>query len=431
MPALTARTATGSDLERSCTNRHLLLVSTALFVAAFAFRLIVVFAIGMYRDITPYELERTAISLATKGVYGNPFFFDTGPTAHVVPGYTLLLAAIYKLLGVTVAGETAKVVLSCIAASLRSALLPWFAARVGLKARTGLLAGVFSVLWIGPLETELKGGWESPYTALFLLILTARHFVRPLGKQTPAQAVFTGVLWGALFLLNPSAVLVLAAFFLLDLYRSRQWLPPVLWRNGAMIAGAVFLILLPWGLRNRAALGSFILTRSNFGLELYVSYHPGAVWDNLGNVQGLESVHPAHNPHEAARIRELGEVAYNREKLEMALDWIRVEPGEAARLAFLHFLRFWFPPGRTALYTNLLWLLTVFAVCGYLVLWRGARDLALHMGALLVSFPLMYYVVSWSSRYRDPIEWALVLLAAIFVNFFSGFMLSTFRTGSN
>ena len=34
---------------------------------------------------------------------------------------------------------------------------------------------------------------------------------------------------------------------------------------------------------------------------------------------------------------------------------------------------------------------------------------------VLVTFPLVYYLVNWSSRYRMPIEWVLVLLAGVAV----------------
>lgn len=405
-------TAPGIAIGSPKTDRRFLLICAALFAAALTLRIAIIFATGMNHDLYFYELERTAFCLATRGVYGNPFMIDTGPTAHVVPAYTLLLAAIFKLFGYTVTAETVKEILAATVASVRCGLLPWLAVRMGLNRPAALIAGILSVAWIGPLETELKGGWESPYTALFLLILTARHFIHPVSKQTTGQAMITGVLWGVLFLLNPATVLVLLAFLIVDLFRTRRWF----WRNAIIVAGTIFVVLLPWGLRNQGALGSFILTRSNFGLELYLAYHPGAAWNNLANVRGEDGVHPINNPQEALRVRELGEVAYNREKLDLALDWIRTEPAEAAHLAFLHFVRFWFPPGRTVAYTALLWVLTLIALVGYVLLWRQARDLAIHFGALLMSFPLMYYVVSWSSRYRDPIEWVMLLLVAIVIS---------------
>jgi hypothetical protein len=58
-------------------------------------------------------------------------------------------------------------------------------------------------------------------------------------------------------------------------------------------------------------------------------------------------------------------------------------------------------------------LLTVFAFAGLWMLWRTHRSLAAFFGSILLFFPLIYYVVNWSSRYRAPIEWLLVLLASV------------------
>lgn len=377
------------------------------------FRLSIVFATGTYLELKRYELERTAISLVTQGVYGNPYILPTGPTAHNVPGYTLLVAAIFKVFGTGTAGELVKEVLSCIAGSLRSLLLPWFAVRMGIDRRTALAAGVISVIWIGALETELKGGWEACYAALLLLILTARHFVRPVPLQTWRQAAITGVLWGIMFLVNPAAIPVLGAFFLLDVYRLRPWPSLSFWRNAALVAGVSFLLLVPWGLRNRAVLGSFIATRSNLGLELYQAYAPGAHWVIDEYMQSPTSPHPSNNPQEAKGVRELGEVAYNREKERMAVRFIQNDPRAAVRLASLHFVHFWFPPGRNLPHALVLAGLTLSAIYGFVLLWSTHRELALQLGAVLASYPLIYYVTIWQARYRFPIEWILVLLAAV------------------
>ena len=385
----------------------------ALFVAALAFRLAIVFATGMYRDLVRYELERTAISLATRGVYGNPFIVDTGPTAHIVPGYTLLVAAIFKIFGVGVAGEVVKEVLSCIVSSLRCGLLPWIAVSMGIRPRAALIAGCISVFWISALETEVKGGWESPYCALLLLILTARHFLHPVRSQNWTQILTTGVLWGIMLLMNPAMVLVLGGFLMVDLYRERQWFPWPVWRNGAVVAAIAFLILVPWGLRNLSALGSFIPTRSNLGFELYEAYHSGAHWANDAYMQLPNGPHPLHNPAVALRIREMGEVAFNKEKQGLAIGWIRSEPREALRLAFLHFVRFWFPPGRNTVHGIIIAAFTVTGLCGLFILRRTHRELALQLGSILVTYPLIYYVIIWQSRYRYPIEWVLVLLCGV------------------
>jgi len=53
------------------------------------------------------------------------------------------------------------------------------------------------------------------------------------------------------------------------------------------------------------------------------------------------------------------------------------------------------------------------AASGLVRLWKKAPDAAKTLGVALLWFPLAYYLVSWSSRYRAPIEWILVLLAAV------------------
>lgn len=58
-------------------------------------------------------------------------------------------------------------------------------------------------------------------------------------------------------------------------------------------------------------------------------------------------------------------------------------------------------------------LLTLFAFAGWIVMLRVRREAAIHLGVILVMFPLAYCVVNWSARYRAPMEWVLVLLAAV------------------
>ena len=55
-------------------------------------------ATHQYRDLERFELERISLSLATTGVFGNPYAVPTGPSAHVSPGYALILAGIFRLL---------------------------------------------------------------------------------------------------------------------------------------------------------------------------------------------------------------------------------------------------------------------------------------------------------------------------------------------
>ena len=53
------------------------------------------------------------------------------------------------------------------------------------------------------------------------------------------------------------------------------------------------------------------------------------------------------------------------------------------------------------------------SLAGWFRLRHLSKPAAESIAVILMSFPLIYYVVNWSSRYRMPIEWALVLLAGV------------------
>jgi hypothetical protein len=48
-------------------------------------------------------------------------------------------------------------------------------------------------------------------------------------------------------------------------------------------------------------------------------------WDCVG-LGMLDRLHPVFNQHERDEVRRLGEVAYNREKLQQALQWAAAHP---------------------------------------------------------------------------------------------------------
>ena len=89
-------------------------LAVLVFAVAFAVRVTGVIGSRQYRNMERYELERTAISFAQTGVYGNPYALPTGPSAHVSPGYTLILAAIFKLFGTGSTGELVKQILASV-----------------------------------------------------------------------------------------------------------------------------------------------------------------------------------------------------------------------------------------------------------------------------------------------------------------------------
>ncbi|HEX4260404.1 MAG TPA: hypothetical protein VHY76_04840 [Acetobacteraceae bacterium] len=89
--------------------------------------------------------------------------------------------------------------------------------------------------------------------------------------------------------------------------------------------------LLPWAVRNKVELGTFILTRSNFGLELATGNAPGATGVS-GSGSG-RSLHPHDSIAAAAHVQSVGEVASMQRMTEQAEAWIIADPARFLRLA--------------------------------------------------------------------------------------------------
>lgn len=379
------------------------------FFTALALRLALLFAAPDFNVIPPMEMERVAQSFAATGELANPYAIPTGPTAHVLPIYPMLLGTIYRVWGTGKAGRVAQGVFSCSLAALRCALLYPLVLYLGLGHRTALLSTALSTLYVPAFATEIRGGWEAPLAALFLMGL-AFLIIRLIRTRelTWATAIGYGCYLGISALLS-SALLETALGFIAAgaWFFRRQALRYLGW--SAILFFAIVLLLTPWALRNRRQLGETVWLRSNLGFELWQAYRDGA---GVGALDNDPRVGPALNPESALLLRNMGEVRYHEVLKQQAFNWIRSHPGESARLFIGHLLYFWFPPGRSILYALPRAMLTVVAVCGmgFLVSKRLPGSFVL-LGIWLF-FPLVYYVVYWSSRYRYPMEWTLVVAAA-------------------
>jgi hypothetical protein len=115
---------------------------------------------------------------------------------------------------------------------------------------------------------------------------------------------------------------------------------------------------------------------------------------------------------EALKVKELGEVEYNRQALGDVLDWTKENPREFLELTFLRFVHFWFIfPSRSPAAV----FLTAFTVLGILGIRRIFPGLSLPQRIAilvpLITYPLIYYLVLFMPRYRAPIDWMGFMLA--------------------
>jgi hypothetical protein len=400
-------------LETFTTNLGILLFSIAVLV-----RIAVIVHFRPYTDLTRYELERTAISLARTGIYGNPYAIPTGPTAHVSPGYTLILAALFHLFGTGTTAEIFKELLATCVTALQIALLPLIAAFLSLDRRAGFLAGLVMAVYPARPMVEIDGDWEAPYIALALMLAAVlAAYVWKNRYLKLSVAVVHGPLWGiALLFVSPILPLFLVFVILGAIWRRRELKSYLAFAAIEVIVAAACLS--PWIIRNQITLGAPVITRTNSGIELRISNNDFAVADQRENaVHGLfERYHPLQSPAEAFKIRQLGEVEYNRRAMQQAKEWIREHPKRFLQLTLGRIRCFWFYVDPTSrLKTSFVWIVNVFGFAALILALskKHMADVILAVVALL--YPLPNYLVHVGLRQSYPVEWLMLLLGCALI----------------
>jgi hypothetical protein len=405
------------------------------------------------------EAQAVADSLASTGAFSNPFRYETGPTAHLAPVYPLFLGGLERLFPDEENYEAAKQVLSALAASLHYALLPLLAVAAGLPRRVGVLGALVGIVMflllpanVRPLETQ--GSWENTWAALGIValsILAASTFRQ--ARFTTGRAVAWGVAWGVYLLLIPTMALVFPVWLIqlrisdcglrisrdgvrspqsaIDNPQSRGLTGPNRasethgkpgpapaarrWLRFAGLSTACLLVTLaPWTIRNWFVLGSPVWGRDNLGLELHVSNNDcaAATFAEMQRSGCHAKTHPNANPQEAAKIREVGEIRYNQQRLRDALAWVRSHPARFTGLTLERFALFWFPEVGRGVASYPLWGVTLAGFAGLILCYKENRLTALLFGSLLLVYPLIYCFVQHFLRYRYPILWVSSLMTA-------------------
>lgn len=407
--------ATGVPAPLRRSTLHLCLL---VFALAFPLRVHHVFTSSPAARV-PRGIESQAVadSLSRTGHFANPFSYETGPTAHVAPVYPLYLAALMRLFPDDRSYKLAKELLSALVASIQYAFLPLLAVGLGFPGRVGLLAGLLAIgtfLWLPStaLTLETQGSWEHVPSGLGLvgLCILIAHIVRE-RRFTLPFAIANGVAWGAYLLLIPSMAIVFPAWLVVGFTLARR---AGFARFALLSTVFLLLTLAPWTTRNLIVMGSPIWGRDNLGLELHTSNNDcaGPSFNKSMRSGCHNATHPNVNADEARKVREMGEVAYNRQQMHDALGWIRANPGRFARLSFDRFLLFWFPPVRARSASLPLWAISALGFVGAILAFRANRMAGCLLGAALVSYSIPYYFVQHLLRYRYPILWISFLLAA-------------------
>ena len=382
----------------------------ALFVTALLPRLLLV-AVIPHDDVHLGELNNVAVSLAEQGYLGNPYGFQTGPSAHIAPGYATIVGMLIRAGGSQHLGFLLDRILTAIVAAGLVASLPVIARRLGLSRLAGLLASLALLIpfftWL-----ETSGDWEAPYTAASLAVALSVTWPSVSGgRLEPRAGVVVGIVWGIVLLFAPSLLPVVVALHAIGILRWRARLRSYV-AYATTAAVVTLLVIAPYLVRIHRDLGGFAFIRSNLGLELAVSNNDHAkptLNANLKKGGGMDT-HPYLNKPESMRVRAMGELAYNRVRMAEAKAWISTHTAAFAKLTLRRVGLFWIPrsvrPYQTAIF-----LIALVGAIAYLIrLWPKSPYEALMFAAISVSYSAIYTIVQTDPRYTYPLVWLHLLL---------------------
>lgn len=356
------------------------------------------------------EVGMIARSIVSGHGYGSPLpDLDTGPTAWTTPVFPLLLAGDFKLFGIYTDSSAWGI---WILNSLFSALTCLTVFHIGQKTFGPMVAVCAGWTWAFSYTAVhlTRMVWDQTlYAFLFsLLFLVTLH----LEQSVRLRAwVGYGLLWGLVALTNPSCLSVLPFLLAWLWYRFRRR-----GENCRILLGATCLTLVlsvtPWLVRNYLAFGEHVFLRSTFGLELWLGNNPGV---SGGFSPGP---HPFLDRDEAEKYRNMGELAYMKEKRRQAFQFIAENPGTVTEQVAIRFVRWWTIPWPIRpvswfdvakfLFSLLLSLLALLGL-GFAI--RAGKAEALAWASVLLVFPIPYYLIHVSIQYRHPVEPQMVVLA--------------------
>ena len=360
-------------------------------------------------------MGRIARSLATGHGFASPFGGQTGPTAMVGPVYPLIIAAVFKALGVYTVGAAATLlVLSALFSALTAAVV-YLVGRESFGEPAGVWAAWVWVFFPLDIFWAILWVWDTALSAL-LFAATFLAMLRAARGMGAAGGIRLGLLWGITALANTtflSLLPFLVVWLCVELRRrGRAWLRPA----GMLLAGVV-IVLAPWVVRNYSAFGH-VLLRSNFGLELEQGNSPGATVA----MRALQH-YPAYSEAEFARYRALGEYRYMAAKQEEAMAYIRRDPGAFAHTTGLRVVFFWLLEAPVWMFNfpRVVYALTsLVAWCGLVAAVARRHPAAAPILIVALIFPLVYYVTHPEARFRclidpelfAPMGWAIAAAAA-------------------
>ena len=192
------------------------------------------------------------------------------PTALWAPGYSLTLAALFRLPGDDVAAARAL----NVAAGLALLVGVYYLGSRLWNARAGLLAAGIMALFPSHVFFASLVLTESLFAAMAvgLLALALAWTMKP--EVAPWKLVGLGLAAGALAMVRPEGVVFVAVIVLAWLAVHRSW--RLVARYTALLLVGIAALVVPWSVRNAIQLDAPVLGTTGLGQVLVQAHHPAA-----------------------------------------------------------------------------------------------------------------------------------------------------------
>jgi 4-amino-4-deoxy-L-arabinose transferase-like glycosyltransferase len=336
-------------------------------------------------------------------IAGHGFALDGVPSARRMPGWPILLAAWYEVVGRSPA--TGKV-LSCLLGAAAAFFLGLAGHRLGGRG-AGIVAALGAALYppmviyaTEPLTESATLFW---YAVALWLMLEARQ------RTSWTYLAACGAAFGAAILTRGTSVALLGGACLALLLAETPFRRRT--AGGAVLVGvAAVAVVTPWVVRNAVVMGIPTLSTQS-QTQLWQGAHVGATGRNRTDW-----------PPTNRRYSELGskEISASAQMGAEAKAFIREHPGTYARLSVVKAWELWKPwSDGLGIVPNLVYSLAAVP----LILLAGAGAFtggATRFDRLLVTFSVVLFTLLhmiWSAivRYRVPIDTLLILYAALWI----------------
>jgi len=308
------------------------------------------------------------------------------PTAYWPVGYPGFLGALFWLFGPSqIVGGIANLVCTAASFFLVHALTRHFFQNDRAAALAVALLTIYpnNIAYVPLILTETY------FT--FLMVLGSYLLVV---RRTALNLIAAGLVFGLMALTKPQSVFVPGFLALLWLFtadeRSQRW--AVIGRI-SLVYILMASVLVPWAIRNTVVFGDLVLVSTNGGANLLSGNNPEAD----GRYSAAASLREQHN------FSVKDQVAADKRARQLAIDWIKTNPGSFLALMPLKIFHFWGPDGEgewsyQSGFKN---------YEKYHSLFRGARILnqafyfVLILGFIAAIFPL------WRNRKKTAWPWPL------------------------